>query len=129
MFKGEQSTSIASSLPEDQFYERVENELSKLGRVKVSSKGSFTIEPKDSIKTLGFMTDATMDGSIKKKSNGEYSIIVNYDLSPSVLNWIITVVLFCTTLFGAIVVLAPLIEKGKFDSAIKDAFRDLEEAE
>jgi len=129
MFKGEQSTSIASSLPEDQFYERVENELSKLGRVKVSSKGSITIEPKDSIKMLGFMTDATMDGSIKKKSNGDYSVIVNYDLSPSVLNWIITIVLFCTTLFGAIVLLAPLIEKSKFDAAIKDAFRDLEEAE
>jgi len=127
MFNGEQSTSIASDLPEEQFYQRVEQSLKKLGRVKISSKGSISIEPKDSIMMMGFLTDAKMDGSVKKRSNGEYEIVVNYSLAPSMLNWILAVVLFCTTVVGAAIIIAPLIEKSKFDSAVKDAFRDLEE--
>ncbi len=125
MFKGEQSTSIASNLSEEQFYEKVQSELGTLGRVKVSKKGDISIEAKESLKS--FLTDITMDGSIKKRSNGEYEVVVSYSLAPSVINWVAAVVLFITTCFGAAIVLVPMLEKGKVDKAAKDALRDLEE--
>lgn len=85
---------------------------------------NISLDVKSGLKS--FLSEVRAEGTVRKKSRG-YEIEVSYALSPSAANWILAVVLFCFTLFGAAIILFPMIEKDKVGRAIRRAFDDLED--
>ena len=124
MFSGNDRVSVPSSLPEDAFYAKVEDALSALGRVKVSKSGHITVDVKEGLKS--FLTDVTADGTVRKKGDG-YEVAVSYSLAPSVVNWVLAIVLFLLTCVGVVIIAVPALEKGKVAKAVTNALNDLEE--
>lgn len=124
MFSGNDRVSVPSSLPEDAFHAKVEDALSTLGRVKIGKGGRITVDVKEGLKS--FLTDVSMDGTVRKKGDG-YEVAVSYSLAPSVVNWILAVVLFLMTCVGVIIIAVPAMEKGKVAKAVTNALNDLEE--
>src|SRR4029078_984273 len=102
--------SVASSLSEDAFYAKVEDALSALGRAKVSKSGNISVDAKEGLKS--FLTDVSIDGTVRKKADG-YDVAVSYSLSPSVVNWVLAIVLFLFTCIGVGIIAVPGREKGK----------------
>jgi hypothetical protein len=126
MFSGEDVIDIHSTLPEAEFHEKVEEALRSLGRVRIGKRGELTIEPRNSLKS--FLTEVTLEGTIREKRKDDYEVALFFDCSPSVVNWILTIVLFFTTCIGVVVVFAPLMEKGKIKKTIGRALDDLEDS-
>ena len=124
MFSGNDHVSVPSSLAEDAFYAKVEDALSALGRVKVSKSGNITVDVKEGLKS--FLSDVTIDGTVRKKGDG-YEVAVSYSLAPSVVNWVLAIVLFLATCVGVIIIAVPAMEKGKVAKAVTNALNDLEE--
>src|SRR5258706_13667183 len=90
MFKGESSVKFKSAKPIAEVFSTVEDTLLPLGKVQINNRGVISISPKD--KYCSFLTDTTIEGEVKKgKMPDEYTVTLNYDCSPSVANWIITI--------------------------------------
>ena len=53
---------------------------------------------------------------------------ITYTCSPTTANWVLAVLLFLCTFFGAAIVLVPLLDKGKVSKAVSRALADLEDA-
>lgn len=68
MFKGEETIHLPVDLPETQVNEKIEEVFGELGRVRVDKRGGITIEPRD--KFGSFLTEVTMEGHLRKRSDG-----------------------------------------------------------
>jgi len=126
MFTGDEVVTVRGDLPEDKFHEVAEDALGALGDVRVDDRGGVRIKPREGLKS--FLTDVSMDGSIRRRKNNDYEVTVSYSCSPTTANWVLAVVLFLCTFFGALLILAPLLEKDKVAKAVKRALEDLEDA-
>ena len=67
-----------------------------------------------------------LSASVRKKADG-YDVAVSYSLSPSVVNWILAIVLFLFTCIGVIIIAVPAMEKGKVAKAVTNALNDLDD--
>ena len=126
MFTGDQVITVPGGLPEDQFYDVIEDALGSLGSVEVTSRGDLVIAPRGGLNS--FFTEVTMGGAVRRKKSGDYEVTVTYSCGPTTANWVLAVLLFLCTVFGAAIILVPLLEKGKVDQAVKRAMRELEDA-
>lgn len=126
MFSGVEVVTIASTLSEDAFEDAMKDNLRSLGRVSINSRGSLDIDAREGLKS--FLTDVSMEGTVRKKKNNDYEVSITYSCSPTVINWVLAVLLFLCTVVGAIIVLVPLLEKDKVGKAVKKALNDLEDA-
>lgn len=126
MFNGDQVVTIPGGLPEDRFYDVLEDALGSLGSVEANNRGDLTIVPRPGLKS--FFTDVRMDGWVRRKKSGDYEVTVNYSCSPTTATWVLAVLLFLCTVVGGALILVPLLEKGKVDQAVKVSIRDLEDA-
>jgi hypothetical protein len=126
MFTGDEVVTVPGHLPEDQFQKLLEDELGVLGRVRIDDRGGLRIEPREGLKS--FLTDVTMEGDVRRRKNNDYEVTITYTCSPTTANWVLAVVLFLCTFFGAAIVLVPLLEKGKVSKAVSRALADLEDA-
>jgi hypothetical protein len=120
MFKGTETTRITSSGPEDQVYHKIEEGLRDLGSVKVSKSGAITIDANKSLSNI--VTDVVLSGKVTKEAGGEYAVTIDYDCSPSMINWVISVVLFLATCAGGLFFLVSILQKGTVSSAVQNAF-------
>jgi hypothetical protein len=126
MFSGVEVVTIPSNLSEDAFEDAMTDSLRSLGRVTVNSRGSLDIEARDGIKS--FLTDVSMEGTVRRKKNNDYEVSLTYTCSPSVMNWVLAILLFLCTMIGAVIILVPLLEKDKVGKAVKRALTELEDA-
>ncbi len=122
MFKGSETTRVTTSAPEDQVYRDIEKSLGDLGSVKVSKSGTITIDPSPSLSSFHSVT--TANGMVTKEG-GDYVVKVDYDVNPTPVSWIISVVLFCGTFFGGAFFLIGLMQKGTVATAVQNAFNTL----
>jgi hypothetical protein len=124
MFKGTETTRVTSSAPEDQVYAKIEEGLRELGSVKVSKSGTITIDPGPSL--TSFHSTTAVSGLVTKEG-GDYVVKIDYDVSPTPVNWIITVVLGLCVLppIGLAFFLISLLQKGNDATAIQNAFNAL----
>jgi hypothetical protein len=122
MFGGSETTRVTSSAPEDQVYAKIEEGLRDLGSVKVSKAGTITIDPSPSLSS--FHTATVASGQVTKEGN-DYVVSIKYDCSPTPVNWIISVVLFCLTGIGVLFFLISIVQKGTVSSAVQNAFNQL----
>jgi hypothetical protein len=123
MFGGSETTRVTSSAPEDQVYSQIESGLKDLGSVKVSKAGTITIDPAPNLSS--FHSATTVNGQVTKQAGGEYEVKINYDVSPTPVNWIISVVLFCLTGIGVLFFLISLLQKSTDATAIQNALNQL----
>ncbi len=126
MFSGVEVVTIASTLSEDAFEDAMKDNLRSLGRVSINSRGSLDIDAREGLKS--FLTDVSMEGTVRKKKTNDYEVSITYSCSPTVINWVLAVLLFLCAVFGAIIILVPLLEKDKVGKAVKKALNDLEDA-
>jgi hypothetical protein len=123
MFKGTETTRISSSAPEDQVYAKIEEGLRDLGSVKISRSGTITIDAGPNLSNA--LTATTASGLVSKEGN-DYVVKVDYDLNPTTLTWILTVVLGCALFpIGFAFFLVSLLQKGTVTSAIQNGFSSL----
>lgn len=125
MFKGEEVAHLPPGLPESVVNQRIEDALGELGRVRIDKRGDIFIEPRD--KFGSFLTEVTMTGRIRRHSDGD-EVSIAYNCAPSVTNWILAVVLFLVTCFGALIILVPMGEKSKVAKSVRGTLLDLEES-
>jgi hypothetical protein len=123
MFKGSETTRISSPAPEDQVYAKIEEGLRDLGSVKVNKSGAITIDANKGLSNA--ITDVALSGRVTKEAGGEYAVTVDYDCSPSIVNWIISAVLFFFTCFGGAFFLLSILQKGTVGTAVQGAFNQL----
>jgi hypothetical protein len=124
MFKGTETTRVTSSAPEDQVYAKIEEGLKDLGTVKVSKSGAITIDANKNLSNV--VTDVALSGQVQKEAGGEYAVTVNYDCSPSMINWLITVglgILTCGP--GLLFFLVSILGKGGASTAVQNAFNTM----
>jgi hypothetical protein len=126
MFSGVEVVTVTSNLSEDAFEDALKDTLRSLGRVSINSRGSLDIDPRDGIKS--FLTDVSMEGTVRRKKNNDYEVSITYSCSPTVINWVLAVLLFLCTMIGAVIILVPLLEKDKVGKAVKRALNELEDA-
>ena len=126
MFTGDEVITVPGDLPEEKFQAVLVDALGVLGRVRIDDRGGLRIDPREGLKS--FLTDVTMDGDVRRRKNNDYEVTISYSCSPTTANWILAVVLFLCTFFGAAIVLVPLLEKDKVSKAVKRALEDLEDA-
>jgi hypothetical protein len=126
MFSGVEVVTVASNLSEDAFEDALKDTLRSLGRVSINSRGSLDIDPRDGIKS--FLTDVSIEGTVRRKKNNDYEVSITYSCSPTVINWVLAVLLFLCTMVGAVIILVPLLEKDKVGKAVKRALNELEDA-
>ena len=122
MFKGTETTRVSSAAPEDQVYAKIEEGLRDLGSVKVSKSGTITI---DAAPSLSSFHSATVASGLVTKEGNDYVVKIDYDCSPTPVNWIISVVLFCLTGIGVLFFLITLLQKGTVSTAVQNAFNTL----
>jgi hypothetical protein len=123
MFTGTESTRISSSEPEDQVYAQIEEGLRNLGSVRVTKTGAITIDPGPNLSNA--LTATTATGLVTKEGE-DYVVKIDYDLSPTTLTWVLTVVLGCLVFpFGFAFFLLSLLQKGTVTSAIQNGFQSL----
>jgi hypothetical protein len=122
MFKGTETTRVTSSAPEDQVYAKIEEGLRDLGSVKVSKSGTITIDPAPGLSS--FHSSTVASGLVTKEGN-DYVVKIDYDCSPTPVNWIISVVLFCLTGIGVLFFLITLLQKGTVATAVQNAFNTI----
>jgi hypothetical protein len=123
MFKGTETTRVTTSAPEDQVYAKIEEGLRDLGSVKVSRSGTITVEPGPNLSSA--LTATTATGLVTKEGN-DYVVKIDYDLNPTTLTWILTVVLGCALFpIGFAFFLISLLQKGTVTTAIQNGFNSL----
>jgi hypothetical protein len=123
MFKGTETTRVTSSAPEDQVYAKIEEGLKDLGSVRVSKSGAITIDANKSLSNI--VTDVSLSGHVTKGAGGDYAVTIDYNCAPSMVNWIISVLLFLGTCAGGLFFLVSLLQKGSTASAVQSAFSTL----
>jgi len=121
MFKGQETTRITSSAPEDQVYAKIEEGLKDLGSVKVSKSGTITIDPSPNLSS--FHT-ATVASGLVTKEGGDYVVKVDYDCSPTPASWIISAIGLCTGILWLFFLMS-LLQKGTVNTAVQNAFNQL----
>ena len=123
MFTGTESTRVSSSEPEDQVYAQIEEGLRNLGSVRVTKTGAITIDAGSNLSNA--LTATTATGLVTKEGS-DYVVKIDYDLSPTTLTWILTVVLGCALFpIGFAFFLVSLLQKGTVTSAIQNGFSSL----
>jgi hypothetical protein len=126
MFNGDERTAITTTVSEEDFEKKAQEAFEPLGEMDLSGGGSFTIAPKASL--VSFFSTVTITGKIKQSDDG-YQVSVQYAVAPSPACWILAIALFCFTLFGAAIIIAPLlIDKPTVAKAVENALRDLKDA-
>lgn len=125
MFRGETAVELSTQLNEAEFYRKVEEALSGLGRIRVDRRGGLV---GDAPATLGSsLTDVYLDGTIRPMGDGVYDISVRYDCCPTTGCWVLTILLFFFTFFGALVIFVPLMDKKKVADRVTKALARLED--
>ncbi len=129
MFKGEDSTTLETSLSFEKVTSEVEEALAGLGRVNVSKKGDITIEASSKYKTT--FADTVIDGALRasKKSPSSYTLTISYDVSPTLGCW-------CLAIFGGpltgcllfLILLIPMKKKGEVQRDVVKTLRVVEDA-
>lgn len=125
MFQGEETASLPVSLAETVVYQKIEEVLGELGRVRVNKRGNITISPRERFNS--FLTDVSMEGNVRK-TRDEYEISIAYSCKPSTANWIIIVIGTLTTCLGWVTIFVPMSSKSSVGRAIQDALADLEDS-
>lgn len=128
MFKGEDSIVFETKLPFEKVSGEVEEALRELGRVEVTKKGSITIEPKSKYKSL--FADSAIEGLFQrnKKTPSQYTLIVSYDVSPTVTCWIVASVVTLVACIGFLLFLAPYKMKRQIGKDVLKALAGAEDA-
>lgn len=125
MFSGETAVELTTKLPDEQFFTRVEEALAGLGRARVDRRGGLTVGPNPSLGS--FLTEVVLDGTVRPLGDGSYDVSVRHTCRPTAACWVIAAVLLVTTVFGAGIVLVPLIEKKQVATRVKLALARLED--
>jgi hypothetical protein len=126
MFNGEERVTISTDTPAEEFDEKVNEALESLGQVEISEGGSIAIFPKTSM--VSFLSTVTISGKIKRTDDG-YKVNLQYDISPSPVCWVAAILLFCFSLVGGAIILAPLVlDKPNVARIAESALRDLKDS-
>jgi hypothetical protein len=124
MFKGTETTTVTSSAPQEQVYSEIEKGLKDLGNVKVSKSGTISVEPAPNLSSFHSATAVT--GQVTKEPSGDYLVKIEYDINPTPVSWILTVVLGCLLFpIGFAFFLISLLQKGTATTAIQNAFQNV----
>lgn len=124
MFNGEESVRIADRGGDEKTFEFVEENLSSIGRVRISDRGRMRIEPRGTFENA--LTQTTMYGDVRRKKNGEYEVIVSYNCTFTTLGWVLFVLGILIFLVGTLVILAPITQKTEVGRRVSRTLQDLE---
>jgi hypothetical protein len=125
MFSGETAVELTTRLGEDEFRRAVEDALAGLGRVRVDKRGDLSVGPPTALGSS--LTDVSVGGTVRPLGEGQYDVVVRYDLRPTTGCWVLAVALFFFTFFGALVVLVPLADKKQVARRVRLALARLED--
>jgi hypothetical protein len=128
MFKGEDSITFTSSKPFEQVSDQVEEAFRELGKVTISKKGGINIEPKSKYKTT--FADSVIEGSLEqsKKTPTQFSLTLSYNVSPSVICWIVAVIGSITVCVGCLILLVPYKLKGELQKDVLKILSSVEDS-
>ena len=125
MFSGDDRAAITTEMPEEQFYEKVQEMPEPLGDIEVSDSGAISISPKSSL--VSFLSTLSISGKVKSTDDG-FKVEIEYSVAPSVITWIIAIALFCTTVLGVAVIVVPLVlDKPNVQKAVEKGLRNLKD--
>ena len=124
MFNGEESIRLRSELPRAKLEDAIEDACNRIGVVDFFDRGEFKVSGS---KFKSFATDVTVDGQLARgRKEGEWTLLISYNVRPSALCWVIAVVGFLFCLIGPLVLLIPFLDKSKVDRAVERAVRDVQ---
>ncbi|HEX4612565.1 MAG TPA: hypothetical protein VH092_30505 [Urbifossiella sp.] len=125
MFRGDAAVTFTTAKPDAEVATGVAEALAPLGRVKIDKKGIIEIEP--AAKLTSFLTDVTVEGTLRKKAGGGYEVVIEFDCKPTLANWLIAGFGTLFLCVGFVVVFVPLGDKKKVGKAVRGALRDVED--
>lgn len=124
MFSGDESVRIRTSKSEGELEEAVRDAFDRLGRVKFFSRGEFEVR---AAKFQTAFADTEVTGRLRPgRKGGEWELVVEYRVSPTVLCWVLLVLgaLFLFLLGGLLLLLIPYTTKGEVQRAVSNVIRD-----
>lgn len=123
MFNGEESTRFKTDLPYRRVLAEIEEALDVVGRIEIDDSGELYGKGQQS----GAFADVSFDGWLEQsKSSGQYELVVQFRVSPSVVAILLAIFLFPAGLIIAAVVLSS--SQNELRSSLRRAFRDLKDA-
>lgn len=128
MFKGEDSVTFESQKTMDEVFSEVEETLRELGRVTISKKGSISVEPKSKYKTT--FADTVIEGSLdkNKKNPNQFTLSLTYNVSPTIVCWIVAVIGTTAACVGFLVLLFPYKMKKDLGKDVLKLLASIEES-
>ena len=124
MFNGEESVRIPDRGGDDQTFEYIEENLDGLGRVRISDRGRIGISPRASFENA--LSKTLMQGTARKRKNGEYEVVITYTCTFNTLGWVIFSIRILLFLIGLLVILAPMMQKSEVSRRISRSLQELE---
>lgn len=125
MFRGETAVELSTRLGEAEFHRKVEDALAGLGRVRVDRRGDLFADPTAALGSS--LTEVQVDGRVRPLGDGLYDVAVRYDCRPTTGCWVLAILLFFFTFFGALVILVPLADKKQVARRVRLALARLED--
>lgn len=118
MFKGMTNVSFTSTKPKQEVFKVIEDELSSIGSIDLSERGSMKV---NASKWGGFAHEATIEGNVREKE-GKYSIDIDFQAKPNIVCWLIVICLFP---LGLAALILPNNAKGDMQKGIDRALDNI----
>jgi hypothetical protein len=122
MFSGEEFVRIRSNRPREELEDAIADGLDRLGDVRFGRGSEFRV------RTGRFdsaMATTRIEGELRKaRREGEWILILTYQVNPSGLCWAIAIIGYMFVLFGPLIFLVPLNTKDEVKRLVRRAIRD-----
>jgi hypothetical protein len=118
MFKGNSSVSFKCSKVEADVIKVVEEQLSNMGNVSVSSSGSINVTGS---KFSGFGYETSIEGRVNNR-DGYFSVDIEFEARPATAGWLIAI---CFFPLGLAVMILPNNAKGDMQRKAEQALQEI----
>lgn len=126
MFKGEEYVTFETAEPTEKLFEKVEGSLAELGKISITKKGTITIEPRSKLSNA--FSQTSMEGQLaQKKGAKQHTLTVNYDVSPTIICWLVIVVGTLTLFLGWLAIFLPMSHKKAVGKEVQKALAQIED--
>lgn len=122
---------VNSKQSEEAVFKALEDSLTQLGQCTITKKGIITINPRSKYSNMMAQLDV-IEGTIRKKRDGQFDITVNYKVNATVTCWVLAFVFGLSIGIGFLLLLIPFYTspnqlKKDIATAVRRAEMDVED--